>query len=109
MYNLLDSWFKMSVGDGAFYAVFGLMFVVLGITLLVGILTGVGAIMKRVNGRNAKKIEEKRAPMPSPLPEAPVEEGITPETVAAITAALMAFYEQENVKCDFVVRRIKRV
>lgn len=103
--NLLDSWFKLDIGDGAFYAVFGFVFVFLGISLLIAIFTAIGYAMKRVNEKKKKS---------GAAPDVPVlqieeEEGVTPEVVAAITAALMAYYEQENVKCDFVVRRIKKV
>ena len=104
--NLLDAWFKMNVGDGAFYAVFGLVFVIVGITLLVFILMLIGLIMKRITAKKTVKEE----PIPSfPKVEAEEKDELTEETVAAITAALMAYYETQNVKCDFVVRRIKRV
>lgn len=109
MTDLLDAWFKMNVGDGAFYAVFGLVFVAVGIALLVLILMLVGLIMKKT----AAKKDEKPAAAQDVGKERPVREnaqdGVTPETVAAIVAALTAFYETENVKCDFVVRRIKRL
>ena len=41
---------------------------------------------------------------------APVQtEEIDEETVAVIMAALMAYYEKNNPKCAFTVKRIKRV
>ena len=107
MANQLLGWFKFPVGDGAFYALFGLIFVILGITLLVLIFMGLGAVMKRVNARKKKgatKGQENNGPA-----AAPREEGVSPEVVVAITAALMAYYEEEHVKCDFVVKRIKRI
>ena len=104
--TLLNSWFKYPVGDGAFYAVFGLVFVILGITLLVFIFMGLGAVMKRVNARKKKTHVPKQEVSAPPMI---VEDGVTPEIVAAITAALMAYYEEETVKCDFVVRRIKKI
>ncbi len=79
--SILSDWFKLNVGDGAFYAIFGFLFVFAGIALLVVIFTVLGVIMK----------------------------GISPEVVAAITAAIMAVYEGENAKCDFIVKRIKRL
>ena len=100
--NLL-AWFQFNVGEGAFYAVFGLLFVVLGITLLVLIFTALGAIMKKVG---AKKGKAKSAPAPAAKPE--IEEGIPPEVVAAIMAAVTAYYSEEPRKCEFVVRRIKK-
>ncbi len=49
--NLLDGWFQFPVGDAAFYAIFGFMFVFLGITLLIVILTCLGKGMDAWRGR----------------------------------------------------------
>ena len=103
---LLFDGFRLAIGDAAFYAIFGFAFVFLGIVLLIGIFMLLGLIMKQVNARKTKKQEAKA--VPAELVPA-VEEGVSPEVVAAITAALMAYYEEEKVKCDFVVRRIKRI
>lgn len=108
---LLDEWFKFDVGEGAFDAVFGLVFVILGITLLVLLFTALGAVMNKINAK-------KRAPKENTVPDHPLivgevkekeDEGITPEVIAAISAAVAAYLEQENVKCDFVVRRIRKI
>ncbi len=40
---------------------------------------------------------------------ADAEDEVSPEVCAAIMAAIMAYYEQEKPKCEFVVRRIKRL
>ncbi len=104
---LLDSWFKIDPGEGAFYALFGLLFVFAGIVLLIVILWLIGLVMKKVEGLRQAKHEKKAA---LAVPSAPAaQEGISPETVAAITAAISACLEQEQGKCDFVVRRIKRI
>ena len=108
MENLLEPWFKMNVGEGAFYALFGLIFVIAGIALLVLILMLIGYLMKKVNARREKGEEAPAAPSVS-APDVVSDDGIPPEVVAAIAAALMSYYEKENPKCDFVVRRIKRV
>ena len=109
MFNsILADWFKMNVGDGAFYAVFGFLFVFMGIALLVAFFAILGVIMKKVNARRPKKKKIKsKVIVPEEAP--PKEDEIDPEVVAAITAAIMAVYEGENAKCDFVVRRIKRL
>lgn len=108
MNNLLDSWFKFNVGEGAFYSVFGLLFVFVGIAVLILFFMALGYVMKKLNEREKKETEAARV-MPQAITPNPEEEGVTPEVVAAITAALMAYYEQETVKCDFVVRRIKKL
>ncbi len=102
--QLLAGWFQFPVGEGAFYSVFGFAFVFLGILLLILILMGVGKIMTKVNGKKMKNV----APIQPTVPQEK-EEGIPPEVVAAITAALMAYYQEEESQCDFVVRRIKKV
>ncbi len=108
MENLLQPWFKMNIGEGAFYAVFGLLFVFIGIALLVLILMLVGFIMKKVNAKQEKKTEVISDP-PVPALYPPADDGIPPEVIAAIMAALMGYYKKENTKCDFIVRRIKRL
>ena len=108
MLNLL-SWIKFNVGDGAFYAVFGFVFVFLGIALLVGIFAALGIIMKKVNARKPRvKKSKKGKPVEPTEPQAEVK-AVSAAEVAAITAAIAMFYEGENVKCDFVVKRIKRI
>lgn len=45
----------------------------------------------------------------APVPQAPVHQGVDPKVVAAITAALTAYYEaQPGYTGGFIVRRIKR-
>ena len=106
--SILSNWFKMNVGDGAFDAVFGFLFVFAGIALLVTIFTVLGIVMKKVNARKPKKRKIKSKIIVEQ--EAPIEqEEDDPEVVAAIMAAISAIYESENAKCDFVVRRIKRL
>lgn len=106
MWNLLDSWFKINLGEGAFYAVFGFLFVVAGIALLVGIFTLLGFIMKKRGQAKENQVGERTSEVDA-LPGR--EEGISPETVAVIAAALAAYYEAAPQKCDFVVRRIRRL
>ncbi len=107
--NLLDSFFKVDLGEGAFYSVFGYVFVIVGIVILVAIFTLLGLVMKKVSSKKAPKnakIPDVRESTPHPFSD---PDEISPETVAAITAALMAFYQTEDVKCDFIVRRIKKI
>ena len=90
-----------------FYALFGFVFVFLGITLLVIILSITGALMsskKKKKTANKEGAAEKAAPV-----QPSQEEGTSPETVALISAAIAAYLTEEGQKCDFVVRRIKRL
>lgn len=90
-----------------FYAVFGFLFVFLGITVLVIIFTILGKVMQKINAKKKTKTV-KKAPAPAAEISAQEEEGMTPELVAVISAAVAA-YLGESQKCDFVVRRIKRL
>lgn len=94
------------LGTGAFYALFGFVFVFVGITLLIVILSLLGKGMSKVNEKKAQQTAKKSAENVASAPV--VEAGIPPEVVAAITAAVAAYMEQEQSKCEFVVRRIKR-
>ena len=100
MANLL-AWFKYPVGDGAFYAAFGYVFVFLGIAILVFLFTILGIVMKKINARDGEET--------AITSKIEVEEEISPEIVAVISAAIAAVYEGENVKCDFVVRKIRKL
>lgn len=107
--NLLDGWFKMDVGEGAFYAAFGFVFVFLGITLLILFFTLLGKLMDVINKKKVKKAE---LILPAEKPKekkAEESDGISPEVAAVISAAIAAYYEGSVSKCDFVVKRIRKI
>ena len=58
MANLL-AWFKYPVGDGAFYAAFGYVFVFLGVAILVFLFSILGIVMQKINARKPKKKKNK--------------------------------------------------
>lgn len=108
---LLDGFFKMDLAEGAFYAGFGFLFVFCGIALLIIIFTVLGLIMRRLDAikRSKKAAAKPKAAETAEKAAAPeIEAGISPETVAAITAALCVALSREGQKCDFIVKRIKR-
>ncbi len=115
MLNGLLSWFHFDVGEAAFYAVFGFIFVFIGIALLVIVFTLLGLVMKKANGRKPK--QKNRTKKTGVKAEAEAEdtgktsalEEIPSETIAVISAAIAAYYEGENIPCDFIVRRIKKL
>ncbi len=110
LYNVLaaaDKWREVPVGEAALYALLGFLIVFLGISFLILVVWLVGKVMGKTAGRatkvsKPKEVEEKAVSVEK-------EEEITEETLAVITAALMAYYEQANVKCEFTVKRIKRI
>lgn len=104
---LLDGWPQYPLGDGAIVALFGFLIVFLGIILLVLIFSALGKVMTSLPKRKAKKSAEE--PQISAPNESTAEGEIPPEVVAVITAAVAAMLEGEKSKCEFVVRRIKRL
>ena len=109
MANLL---FQFNLGEAAFFAIFGFIFVFVGIFLLILIFTALGFIMKKVNAREKKpkKAKKKGESVPdAPVFEESASEEVTPELIAVLTAAVAAAMEEEGGKCEFVVRRIKKL
>lgn len=110
MNNLFENWPQFDIGEGAFYAVFGFLFVFCGIILLILIFSLLGLIMKKINERPKKEKRQKnKIEAPVPQQSTQTEDGISPEVVAVIAAAISAYYEGSQQKCDFVVKRIKRL
>ena len=94
-------------GEAGVYAIVGFIVVFLGIAILIAIVWAVGLLMAKFNNRQANKAVSKVAPVETV--SAKIEEEIPEETVAIIMAALMAYYEKNNPKCEFTVKRIKRI
>ena len=97
--------------EATLYALIGFIIVFIGIAFLIGIVYVVGKVMQGKNGNAPKKETVKPAPNVEEKPTLTAnvnEEEIPEEVVAVITAAIMAYYEQTNPKCEFKVRRIKR-
>jgi sodium pump decarboxylase gamma subunit len=111
--SLPQGYREASIPEAALYALIGFLVVFAGIAFLVFILWLVGEILKK-----AKTIAAEKSAKPSKPIEMPQAETVSPakesdevdeETIAVITAALMAFYQANNPKCEFTVKRIKRV
>lgn len=114
LYDLLTSTSKTSLPEATLYAFLGFLVVFVGIAFLILIVWLVGKFFSKVNlaqiSNKKKKTEntEKKDIITGPTENSATED-ISEETVAVITAALMAYYEQVNPKCEFTVRRIKRI
>ncbi len=106
--NLLaaDKMREVPVSEAALYALLGFLIVFAGISFLILVVWLVGKIMGKPKKTQkvvdkAEKVEEKSV--------VDGAEEFSEETVAVITAALMAYYEANDVKCGFTVKRIKRI
>ena len=93
-------------GEVALYALLGFIVVFIGIAFLIFVVWAVGKIMAFATNKPAKKKEEPKAEI---IQNASQEDEISDETVAVITAALMAYYSKQNRKCEFTVKRIKKL
>ena len=94
----------VSIGESALYAFLGFLVVFVGIALLIAIIWLVGKGMKGNVKANPAPIEVNK-----PAITKENKDEIDQETLAVITAALMAYYQNENPKCEFIVKRIKRI
>lgn len=101
-----------NIGDILFQTVFGLIFVFLGITFLIVIFTLLGLIMKKVNSRQKSESKIEKEEPQIKVETDPKNDGqfeTDPALIAVVSAAIAAYYAKESKKCDFVVRRIKRL
>ena len=115
VYNLLSDSAKtrtVPISESVLYAILGFAIVFVGILFLIFVVWVVGKFMSK-SKKNEKKTEkpivkkEKQEVAPS-LAVADATEEITEETIAVITAAIMAYYQKNKPKCEFTVKRIKR-
>ena len=104
-----DNW-----GEPFLYALIGLLVVFAGILVIIFIIWLVGLIMKKTNNleflSKGKKKKVKEVKVEEPKATTVKDDGeIHDEVKAAIIAAIMAYYEEKQEKCEFTVKRIKRI
>ena len=111
LFNLLDAGYPKHVGFGeaSLDAIIGFMVVFFGIIFLVFVVWLVGKIFSVLENKKDKKNKAKQEPVMIPSTETVQEDGISEETVAVIMAALAAYYQTNQPKCEFTVKRIKRI
>ncbi len=100
---------EIGLSEAALYAVLGFAIVFVGIAFLILVVWLVGKVMSAGGKANKKAVQTEKsemAPVTAPTPE---QEELSGETVAVIMASLMAYYERTNPKCEFTVKRIKRI
>ncbi|MCD7729491.1 MAG: OadG family protein [Clostridia bacterium] len=112
------NWYFSSKAESFIYAGIGIAVVFIGILILIGILVLIGFIFKKLEQkgvlnrktRKSKKNAEKQSVIAETekVPET-VSDEIPDEVKAAIVAAIMAYYQTEQPKCEFTVKRIKRI
>lgn len=99
-----------NVGEAALYAVLGFLMVFFGIAFLIFVVWIVGKIMAKTSSKAKAETQPKVKEPAQEKPQLKVEDNeVSEETVAVITAAIMAYYQQNSPKCEFTVKRIKRI
>lgn len=108
------NWYFDNFGEAALYALIGFVVVFVGIVIIIALIWLVGLIMRKTN--NLEFLTKKREKKPDKKSKAEPTENITAadddipdEVKAAIMAAIMAYYQESEEKCDFTVKRIKRI
>ncbi len=103
-YNLLANETRnATIPEAILYAALGFLIVFVGIAFLILVVWAIGKIMNKTSTPKVAKPE-----IVAPVVETKEEE-LSDEIVAVITAAITAYYQQNNPKCEFTVKRIKRI
>ena len=109
LFNLLaDAYRPVEIGEATLYALIGYLIVFIGITFLILVVWLVGKFMSPAK-QAAKPVQKAAAKAEPVVSTVAATDGIDEETLAVITAALMAYYQSNNPKCEFTVKRIKRI
>ena len=104
-----------NISEAALYALIGYLVVFAGIAFLIFIVWAVGKLLAKTNDKTASisketTVNEKKETVETVTePIIAQSDEISEETLAAITAAIMAYYEKNNPKCEFTLKRIKRM
>ena len=101
---------KVEIPEAALYALIGLLVVFAGISFLILIVWLVGKIMNKNSANTSNKgiAPVKEKPSVTVATSTDSDE-VDEETLAVIMAALMAYYQTNNPKCEFTLKRIKRI
>ena len=101
------------IGETALYALIGFIVVFIGIAFLIFVVWLTGKLMKKAQSTGKAKVKkseviEEKISESIAVADANGEE-ISEETVAVIAAALMAYYEKNNPRCEFTIKRIRKI
>lgn len=113
-----NNYYFNNIGEAALYAIIGLVVVFVGIVVIIAIIWLLGLLLKKTNnlefltklGKGKKaRTEQKPAEVQVAAAAETSSDEIPDEVKAAIIAAIMAYYQQKEDKCQFTVKRIKRM
>ena len=98
----------VDIPQAILYALIGYVVVFAGIAFLIFIVWLVGKIIN-VTEQKSVTVLPTVEPLKNTDDSLVESEDLDEETVAVIMAALMAYYENNYPKCEFTVKRIKRI
>lgn len=109
------NYYFSSFGEALIYALIGFLVVFVGIVLIICIIWLIGLILRKTNNlafltnrKSGRKKDEVKADVQNK--DVSAESDDIPDGVkAAIIAAIFAYYSEEKPKCEFKVKRIKRI
>lgn len=102
---------SLSFGEACVYALIGFALIFIGILIIIFIIKLIGIIMQKTDNLAflTKKKNKKKSAEQSPAQTNTDGDEVPDEIKAAIIAAIMAYYTAEKPKCDFKVKRIRRI
>lgn len=104
--------FGSSLGEALIYALIGFVAVFIGITLIICIIWLMGFVLRKTNNfAFLKRLSlKKRNKVNEPVTVTEeINDDVPNEVKAAIVAAIMSYYSTEKPKCEFRVKRIKKL
>ena len=111
-----NNYYFDNLGEAALYALIGFVVVFVGIAIIIAIIWLVGLLMRKTNNlefltKKREKKAEKNVNAVKSVKNSAVNSSdeIPDEVKVAIMAAIMAYYEEREEKCQFTVKRIKRI
>lgn len=99
----------LNIGEALVYALLGFAVTFLGIIILIFFVWAYGKIIKSVRQGAGKKAKGKTEESEAQAAVSAADGEIPVEVRLAIVAAIAAYYEGESSKCEFKVKRIKRL
>ena len=99
----------VAIPEALLYALIGFLVVFAGIAFLIAVVWAVGKVLDAKKGEINTKPQPVAPTQPKTTAPAMEEDAVDDETIAVIMAALMAFYQTNNPKCEFIVKRIKKI
>jgi len=112
--SLINQEGSLGFGEACIYALIGFAVVFVGIALIILIIWLIGLLMRKTDNlaflnKTGRKKDKKKKNEPEVEAGTVGSDEIPDEIKVAIVAAIMAYYSEQAPKCEFKVKRIKRI